>query len=188
MVDETNLTYSTSTPSKAKKQLSLEEIDRLAEVAHYGQVDKVGVPYIEHPRAVAKLVLLVPSYVELTLGQQWLAIAGALLHDVMEDTPLSAADLFNAGLMMEALYPITALTKSRGVSLRDYYLGVAKDPIARVVKVADMAHNADPVRLSLIGDANITERLKVKYTKGIKEITKNFPGDEEWFKARTGLN
>lgn len=187
MVDKDNHIYSTSTNSKPKNQLNLEEIDRLAEVAHYGQVDKIGRPYIEHPRAVAELVLLVPSYAELTLGEQWISVATALLHDVLEDTPITNSDLFKHGVIIEVLFSVTAITRKKDISTEDYYLGVNKDKVARVVKVADMAHNADPVRLTLIGDENTRKRLKAKYAKGIKEITKGFPGDEAWFKTRTGL-
>lgn len=181
--------YSTSTTSSSEsdKQLNLEETDRLAEMAHFGQLDKIGVPYIEHPRAVARIVETVPSYSKLTLGNQWLSISVALLHDVIEDTPLSSADLINAGVRVEALFSIAALTKRNGLPLDDYYRGVVKDPVARVVKVADMAHNADPERLSMISDEQIRRRLEAKYSKGIKEITKDFPEDLEWFKARTGL-
>ena len=58
-------------------------IDRayaLAEKAHGGQRRRSGEPYICHPLAVARLVL--------DLGMDSESIAAALLHDVVEDTPL----------------------------------------------------------------------------------------------------
>lgn len=54
------------------KMLSVAEY--IAETAHSGQVDKAGVDYIEHPRAVASMVSGVNEKI------------CALLHDVMEDT------------------------------------------------------------------------------------------------------
>lgn len=53
----------------------------IAAAAHKGQVDKAGKPYIEHPAHVAASV------------QGDAAKAVAWLHDVVEDTPLTFADL-----------------------------------------------------------------------------------------------
>jgi hypothetical protein len=55
--------------------------ERFAVAAHEGQTDKAGRPYIEHPRRVARR-LDTPE-----------ALAAAFLHDVLEDTEHTAADL-----------------------------------------------------------------------------------------------
>jgi len=80
-VEDAQPVYSSQTPVTHKKieQISLEEVETIALEAHKGQVDKLGVDYIEHPRAVAKLVELVPSYKSLSLGERWLAVASAYL-------------------------------------------------------------------------------------------------------------
>ena len=53
--------------------------DGLATIAHRGQVDKAGKPYIDHPRRVAGRLAGGPRY---TLAAAW-------LHDVLEDVPPS---------------------------------------------------------------------------------------------------
>jgi hypothetical protein len=58
----------------------------IATAAHLGQVDKIGVPYVQHPRRVAERL---PT----ARGQ-----AVAWLHDVIEDTRLDAEDLLAAGV------------------------------------------------------------------------------------------
>ena len=58
----------------------------IARQAHEGQLDKAGVDYIEHPIYVA-------SQVDTEEEK-----AVALLHDVIEDSPVSAEELLQAGL------------------------------------------------------------------------------------------
>jgi HD superfamily phosphodiesterase len=60
--------------------------DDLAERAHRGQVRKgTSDPYVEHPRAVARIVA--------DAGGEDEAVAAALLHDVVEDAGVPIADL-----------------------------------------------------------------------------------------------
>jgi guanosine-3',5'-bis(diphosphate) 3'-pyrophosphohydrolase len=58
---------------------------RLARLAHRGQRRLSGEPYIEHPVAVARILVGYRLDVE--------TVAAALLHDVLEDTPLTRAVL-----------------------------------------------------------------------------------------------
>ena len=174
------LYYSSGKPGVSPLVLSLQDIERIAEVAHKGQVDKLGVAYIEHPRAVARLVEEVPAYQELSLGQQWLALASAFLHDVLEDTAFRPVDLRNLGVAMEVLYVVRDLTKKPNVPNEEYYARVSKNEVARVTKIADMAHNADFDRLSQLDEATAV-RLRKKYSHGILLLTKTHPKDLEWF-------
>jgi (p)ppGpp synthase/HD superfamily hydrolase len=57
--------------------------ERICDRAHSQQLDKGGRPYVEHPRRVA-------SYVA---AENIRAVVAALLHDVLEDSALSSADL-----------------------------------------------------------------------------------------------
>lgn len=61
--------------------------DRIADRAHAKQLDLQGLPYITHPRAVAKLVSHRGPH----------AVAMALLHDVLEDTEWTREELLDAG-------------------------------------------------------------------------------------------
>ncbi|HVT78368.1 MAG TPA: HD domain-containing protein [Acidimicrobiales bacterium] len=129
--------------------------DAIAEAAHAGVPDKGGRPYIEHPRAVAALVE----------GDD--ARAAALLHDVIEDTDLTEADLLAAGIPVHVVTAVAALTRREGQADVDYYATVAANELALRVKRADIANNTDPVRTARLDPAT-RDRLARKYAKATK--------------------
>jgi (p)ppGpp synthase/HD superfamily hydrolase len=120
--------------------------------AHSGQVDKVGGDYIIHPRSVATRVR--PQSAEY--------IATALLHDVIEDSDVTAADLSAAGIPDSVVAAVTLLTRTESVPPQQYYASIKTDPIALAVKLADLADNTDPVRLNRLPD-DTQARLRTKY-------------------------
>lgn len=125
----------------------------ISKKAHAGQVDKAGVDYIQHP-------LYVASQVE---TEQEKAVA--LLHDVLEDSDITAADLLAYGLSNEVVTAVQTLTKKKGQSYQDYLEKVKSNNLARVVKLADLKHNSDLSRLKSVSD---TDRERVeKYKKAI---------------------
>lgn len=133
--------------------------DRIAEQAHTGQVDKAGVPYIEHPRAVAQIVVdfVAPE-------DRWIAMTAALLHDVLEDSDAYTAETLRAaGIPAEAVEVVRTVTHEPGEE-RSVYLEriITGHPLALYVKVADMSHNLDPYRLAAL-DEPTRERLLAKY-------------------------
>ena len=123
----------------------------IARKAHEGQLDKAGVDYIEHPIYVA-------SQVDTEEER-----AVALLHDVIEDSPVSAEELLQAGLPETVVTAVQVLTKKKEQDYQTYLETVKKNPLARVVKLADLKHNSDLSRLSSITEKD-RERLK-KYKK-----------------------
>ena len=125
----------------------------IATQAHEGQLDKAGVDYIEHPIYVA-------SQVDTEEEK-----AVALLHDVIEDSPVSAEELLQAGLPETVVTAVQVLTKKKEQDYQTYLETVKKNPLARVVKLADLKHNSDLSRLSSITEKD-RERLK-KYKKAI---------------------
>lgn len=108
--------------------------------AHAGQVDKVGRPYIEHPTAVAERLA--------TDDEQ---VVG-FLHDVVEDTGVTLAELRAKGFTPRQVSAVDAMTKRRGETLAESMARVMADPVAPRVKRADVSHNADPARLALVSD------------------------------------
>ncbi|MFG3345383.1 phosphohydrolase [Streptomyces sp. NPDC048018] len=136
--------------------LSLAEIEALAVAAHAGQTDKAGRPYAEHLRAVAEGVRV--------RGGSDAQIAAAWLHDSVEDDALSETWLAGAALPAETKAMVLALTKSPGEGIEGYTRRILATPGALLVKEADLAHNADPVRLAVL-DAPTRERLTAKYAR-----------------------
>jgi guanosine-3',5'-bis(diphosphate) 3'-pyrophosphohydrolase len=115
---------------------TLERAIELAAKAHAGQVDKAGQPYILHP---LRLMLAVRTPHERM---------AAVLHDIVEDTLVSFDDLIAEGFPPEVVAAVRALTKTEGEKRVAAAHRAAADPVARVVKLADVADNMDLSRIA----------------------------------------
>jgi (p)ppGpp synthase/HD superfamily hydrolase len=133
---------------------TVEDAVRLAHAAHDGQVDKSGKPYIGHPLRVMRGVS----------GDH--AQMAAVLHDVVEDTPVTAADLLAAGCPPHVVDTVVALSHLPGESQEDYLTRVVADPVAVEVKRADIADNLSPHRIAQLDEAT-QERLRAKYARAL---------------------
>jgi GTP pyrophosphokinase len=112
--------------------------------AHQDQRRKSGEAYIFHPIAVAKIVAS-----EIGLGAT--SIAAALLHDVVEDTPITIQDiekLFNPKVaqLVEGLTKISLVQKDLNASIqaenfRKMILTLNDDVRVILIKLADRLHN-----------------------------------------------
>ena len=129
----------------------------IATEAHRGQFDKAGVDYVEHPIYVA-------SQVD---SEEEKAVA--LLHDVIEDSSVTAEELLNAGLPETVVTAVQILSKKKGQDYQTYLKTVKSNPLARAVKLADLKHNSDLSRLETITDKDL-ERLE-KYKKAIDYLS-----------------
>lgn len=114
---------------------TLERAISLAATAHAGQQDKAGLPYILHPLRVMMAVHTVPERMV------------AVLHDVVEDTPVTLADLAAEGFADEVISAVDALTKREGESRLAAAARARAHPIARVVKLADLGDNMNLSRI-----------------------------------------
>ena len=114
--------------------------------AHEGQLRRSGDPYITHPVAVARLVA------ELRMDSQ--TVKAALLHDVIEDCGVTAAQLderFGADVakLVEGATKIehipqpgrAALAEADAETLRKMLLAMAEDVRVVIIKIADRLHN-----------------------------------------------
>ncbi|MFJ7269441.1 HD domain-containing protein [Streptomyces sp. NPDC099050] len=124
----------------------------MADCAHAGQVDKIGVPYIEHVRAVA--AGLAP------FGDQ-LVMAG-LLHDIIEDTDWTAERLRDAGIPERVISAVEAVTNQKGVPYEEKIRRIMTNSDATLVKISDNAHNSHPDRAAQLPEESRT-RLAAKY-------------------------
>ena len=122
---------------------------------HDGQFDKAGLPYIFHPCHLAE-----------QMGDDELAICTALLHDVVEDTDMTFEDLRAEGFSEEVLSALKSLTHDKSDPYMDYVARIKGNPIATAVKLADLRHNSDLTRLSVVDDKALA-RVK-KYAEAIK--------------------
>ena len=115
---------------------TLEKAITIAAEAHTGQIDKAGQPYILHP---LRVMLSVSSEEERIT---------AVLHDVIEDTTLTADDLRSEGFSPQIIEAILALTKTGHESRIDAAKRATLNPIARIVKIADVRDNMDLSRIT----------------------------------------
>ncbi|WP_400996583.1 hypothetical protein [Agromyces sp. GXQ0307] len=125
----------------------------IAFAAHRGQLDKSGTPYIDHPGRIAERFDPVTDPI---------AAAAAWLHDVLEDTPLTSRELFEAGVLIEIVGVVELLTRRPEVTPDEYYARIRRHPVALRVKLADIDDNTAPWRLRRLEFAK-QQRLAEKY-------------------------
>ena len=119
----------------------------LAYRVHHGQVDKCGVPYIFHPIHLAEQM------------DDEFSCCVALLHDTVEDTDVTLDELKEI-FPKEVTDAVALLTHGDGTDYFDYVRAIRTNPIAKRVKLADLAHNSDQSRC--IG-SDLTEEKKAKW-------------------------
>ncbi|GAA1366766.1 HD domain-containing protein [Streptomyces beijiangensis] len=128
------------------------EVDALVGAAHAGQLDKIGVPYADHVRAVAAgLAHFGPD----------LEMAG-LLHDIVEDTDWTAGRLRSVGVPDHVVGIVQAVTNQRDMSYEEKIRRITRSRDATLVKIADNAHNSIPERAAQLPAAE-RDRLAAKY-------------------------
>ena len=116
----------------------------MAKLAHAGQLRKDGCsPYVTHCVAAADI--------SVDLGLDEDSICAALLHDVIEDTPLTHADIAHqfGAPVADIVEGVTKLTRVQYTSkedeqmenLRKMLMAMAKDIRVILIKIADRLHN-----------------------------------------------
>lgn len=131
----------------------LEKAIAFATVAHAGQEDKSGLPYILHPLAVMQAVH--------TIDQKVVAV----LHDVVEDTDIGPAELVDAGFSDTVIGAVLAISKRDNEVYGDYLKRVKANPLALHVKMSDIEHNMS--RLTNL-EPKHASYLAAKYTRALK--------------------
>ena len=147
------------TEKKVFRPSDLEAVERafmLAAEAHGEQLRESGEPYMTHPAAVSEILLGLGMYDRASL-------IAALLHDVLEDTKLTAAEL-KAHFGPQVTRLVEGLTKLRNLpftmedaphreeiqankeevqaqNVLKMLLAMSKDPRVIIVKLADRLHN-----------------------------------------------
>ena len=111
--------------------------------AHHGQLDYNGIPYIFHPIHLAEQM------------DDEISCCAALLHDVVEDTTVTLAELARE-FPPEVVEVVTLLTHDDSAehsqeAYFDYVQRIRTHPIAKKIKLADIAHNSDQTRCTGAG-------------------------------------
>lgn len=118
--------------------------------AHKNQTDKSGIPYVFHPFHLAE-----------QMKDEATTIA-ALLHDVIEDTDYTMADLEKMGFPADVLEALELLTHNDDTPYMEYVAKIKDNPIAKAVKLADLEHNSDLSRLDFVDEKALKRREKYR--------------------------
>ncbi|WP_158265257.1 HD domain-containing protein [Blastopirellula marina] len=128
-------------------------IDKAVEIAaqaHAGVKDKQGQPYLLHPIRVMMGVS----------GEA--AQIVAVLHDVVEDTPLTFDEVAAVGFSDEVLEALRLVTHEKEVPYADYVIACKANPIARQVKMSDLRDNSSLSRLLLRPDRLVSDSQRMQ--------------------------
>lgn len=87
-----------------------------------------------------------------------------LLHDALEDTTVTAEELRGRGCPEAVIRAVEAVTRRPGEPYLDMVVRATLDPLGRLVKLADNAHNAAESRLGEL-EAETAGRLRRKYAE-----------------------
>ena len=115
---------------------TLEKAIALAVNVHQGQTDRAGAPYILHP---LRVMFRLQGDVEQIVG---------VLHDVVEDSETTFDDLRRMGFSEAVITALDAVTRRDDETYEVFVERSAAQPLARRVKLADLADNMDVRRLA----------------------------------------
>lgn len=124
--------------------------------AFVGKLDKGDEPYILHCLHVMNIV---GKKTEKDSEMMQIAV----MHDLIEDTDWTLADLESAGFSKRVVKGVAAMTHDPHETYMQYINVIANNKDARVVKMVDLKHNSDITRMKGLRQKDF-ERLE-KYHK-----------------------
>jgi (p)ppGpp synthase/HD superfamily hydrolase len=133
--------------------ITLERAIALAALAHEGQIDKAGAPYILHPIRVMQAQATNDARIV------------AVFHDVLEDCAgWSPERLLAEGFTSQLIEALEGVTKRREekVDYQAFVRRAGRNAISRAVKIADLRDNLDISRLSALTTEDLARINKYK--------------------------
>lgn len=140
-----------------------------AEKAHRDKLDKRGEPKLFHPLRVLERVR--------HAGPD--AVLVALLHDVVEDSETSLDDLRRQGFSEPVVEAVDRLSRRKGEPYPDYIVRCGANPLARLVKLADLEDNLQPSPKLLRPDQTEPDLARIrKYLLSYKYLNEMLGEDQ----------
>jgi (p)ppGpp synthase/HD superfamily hydrolase len=113
--------------------------------AYAGKTDKAGREYILHPlRVMAKM-------------ETEMEMSAALLHDVIEDSEITAQNLLDEGIPAEVVEAVRCLTKNEGEEYMAFVARAKRNKLAAKVNIED---NIDVLRLASLNEYDLARIQK----------------------------
>ncbi|MCK5725509.1 MAG: hypothetical protein KAH22_01645 [Thiotrichaceae bacterium] len=132
---------------------------KIALDAYSGKKDKAGMTYILHPLRVMEKM---DTEEEMSV---------AILHDVIEDSAYTHTNLLNAGIPVNIVEAVIALSKTDGEDYNVFIERVLQNPLASKVKKADIEDNINILRLKEVHQEDL-QRLQ-KYHRAWLRLKNN---------------
>jgi GTP pyrophosphokinase len=164
-------------PSEEERTLIQKAYDFSAE-AHKEQKRADGSPYFFHVFETAKNLA--------ELGMDGLTISAGLLHDTIEDTPVTEEELWSE-FGTEIVFLVNGVTKLGSLkyrgqqrhveSLRKFFIASAEDLRVVIIKLADRLHNVQtlehlpPEKAQRIALETIEIHASLAYRLGMRKLT-----------------
>lgn len=123
-------------------------------------VDPLGELVVQHPFRVMMAVDFLP-FKEI-----------AVLHDVLEDSPLTPECLILLGISPKVVEKVAVLTRKKGEPYVDYIGRVIRDPVATYIKLADLSDNLSRLMVNSYSPEHEkwAEHLRSKYTRTLEQL------------------
>lgn len=148
----------------------MENLKKIVLAKFEGKVDRGGNPYIGHIHRVANRAEKITKGSYLT----------GFLHDVFEDTDLTADDLYLHGVSNSVINRVSVLTREDGISYKSYikkikkYAKINNDIIILAVKIADLNDNLNVSRLRVLHCTDVNRLKKYMEARQSLEDTLRF--------------
>lgn len=153
------------------------EVLPIAQEAHKLQTRWNKDPYIKHPMRVAiaaakmardlnisKGMIFTDNYIKVIIGS-------ALLHDVIEDTPMTDTDLLAANVEPLIVYNVVNLTKDEKLPYSENIKRAGSSLASTIVKICDIDDNKSPAEMdyNTANSNRIVDRL-IKYNAAQEDL------------------
>lgn len=139
----------------------IEKALAIALEAYAGKTDKGGKAYILHP---LRLMARMPNE---------RAMATALLHDVIEDSDITADELCLRGIPADVVAAVECLSRGKKETYEDFIERIRENHFAREIKLADIEDNLNVLRLDTLCDADL--RRVEKYHRAWHRLSSASP-------------
>ena len=138
---------------------TLNKAIQIASQAHSGQKDKYGRPFILHPLRMLTQMETEPEMIV------------AALHDVVEKSEKTLADLKKAGFSPDILEAVECLTKRENEPYLEYIRRSRANPLAKRVKEADLQDHLDSLKKYTLTE--LSPNRMTQYAEALEELGKD---------------
>lgn len=138
---------------------------RIAAQAHQAQTDKAGEAYILHPMRMMLRCRTDAQHIV------------ALLHDVVEDSPLTLDSLAEEGFPPQVIAGVDGMTRRAGESYEAFISRVAQNPLSASVTRLDLEDNMNMLRLT---DLTGTDLARMQKYHAAYRCLLDHTGEDTW--------